>query len=283
MVWTRTLSHLRTRLALRFLRSRAGSMWFSGLHQHEREELLLATWRSCNAGLDWRQKYELLGAAYDDRRMRNYSLASSAHIARIYGLFDVVSSIRRVGGEIVECGVGRGVSLAVLAYAVAFFELDKAVYGFDSFAGFPPASVEDVGSRVETSGQTPSGWFDTSPELVVAALERDRQQPESLLTRSNVQVAIVPGFFAETLADKLPHAIALLHVDCDLYESTRTVLEACLPRVAPGGVVLLDEYGEERWPGATTAVDEICKGTGLLPQWLHSAQRYIIQVPEAGC
>ena len=40
----------------------------------------------------------------------------------------------------------------------------------------------------------------------------------------------------------------LVWVDCDLYSSTKTVLDALAERMVPGTVLVFDEYlGNERW------------------------------------
>ena len=76
---------------------------------------------------------------------------------------------------------------------------------------------------------------------------------------------VVPGFFEASLPGSLPEEIFLLHVDCDLYDSTKVVLKLCLPKVAKGGMIILDEYTDqlERRPGAPLAVDEELSGTGF--------------------
>lgn len=51
-------------------------------------------------------------------------------------------------------------------------------------------------------------------------------------------------------------AIALLHLDVDLYESYKTALDWLWPFVSPGGIVTFDEYRSEAFPGATRAIDE---------------------------
>ena len=33
-----------------------------------------------------------------------------------------------------------------------------------------------------------------------------------------------------------------MHVDCDIYSSTKTVLELTIPRLAPGAVIVFDEF-----------------------------------------
>ncbi len=47
----------------------------------------------------------------------------------------------------------------------------------------------------------------------------------------------MPGFVAD-----LEEPIALLHIDCDLYSSTVTVLEHCGPFLTEGTVVVFDEF-----------------------------------------
>jgi hypothetical protein len=51
-------------------------------------------------------------------------------------------------------------------------------------------------------------------------------------------------------------SIALLHLDCDLYESYKLALETFYDKVQPDGVIMFDEYADERWPGARKAIDE---------------------------
>ena len=48
--------------------------------------------------------------------------------------------------------------------------------------------------------------------------------------------------------------LALAHVDCDWYDSVRTCLERIVPRLVPGGVLVIDDY--YRWSGCRSAVDD---------------------------
>jgi len=68
----------------------------------------------------------------------------------------------------------------------------------------------------------------------------------------------------ETIPTSAPEAIALLRLDTDWYDSTAHELRHLYPRLVPGGVLIVDDYGEMQ--GQKQAVDEFCQqnGTALL-------------------
>jgi hypothetical protein len=184
--------------------------------------------------------------------------------AHVVGLYAAVAETASVPGSVVECGVGHGGSLVALARANELFSPDRRVIGFDSFRGFSPGAPQDVGPRVHTPGKVVSGWDDTSVSLIDALLDAPAE--------------LVPGYFAETLQGGLPLEISLLHVDCDLYEPTHLVLQLGLPRLSTGGMVIFDEYDQTRWPGSTTATDEVLANYGMEPAWDPLLARHVLRV-----
>lgn len=117
-------------------------------------------------------------------------------------------------GLTLECGVYFGRSLRVIA------EHSRGdVHGFDSFEGLPEAWKENEGAGAySTGGLLPQGL------------------PE--------RVRLHPGWFEHTLPPFFARhgaPIRLLHVDCDLYSSTRTVLDAADPFLVPGSIVVFDD------------------------------------------
>lgn len=117
-------------------------------------------------------------------------------------------------GIIVECGVFHGRSINLMAKWTG-----REIHGFDSFEGLPE----------EWTGHNPAGSYSAGGRL-----------PE---VPANVQLH--PGWFEDTLppfAAGLSDPIALLYVDCDLYSSTCTVLEHLGPHLAPGALLVFDEY-----------------------------------------
>ncbi len=120
-------------------------------------------------------------------------------------------------GAYAEFGVFQGETLGFIADRI-----DTVVYGFDSFEGLP----EDWFLRVLKSSYTLGG-----------------EPPKIGCSQQNYR--IVKGMFAETLPKFLAAVsgkMALVHIDCCLYSSTRTVLEGLADRLAPGTVVVFDEY-----------------------------------------
>jgi O-methyltransferase len=72
------------------------------------------------------------------------------------------------------------------------------------------------------------------------------------------QIHFVEGPVEETVPGSAPAELALLRLDTDWYESTKHELEHLYPRLARGGVLILDDYGY--WQGARRAVDEYLAG-----------------------
>ena len=213
-----------------------------------------------------------------DRFLKSYPVLYSHEAARVYGFFELLKGLKQVPGDLVECGVGRGRFLTIFAFANDFFELDKTVYGFDSFSGFPIASEEDFGTRVKHKEKI-SGWDDVEMEMIHHVLNHDvdAEGSKSLTQGNSDSVKLIKGYFCDTLGDNLPAKIAFLHLDADLYQSTVDVLNACIPKMASGSVIVFDELHEtEKWPGVHKAVEELCKPQGHFPVWDPALQRYKI-------
>jgi hypothetical protein len=67
-------------------------------------------------------------------------------------------------------------------------------------------------------------------------------------------VRFIRGPVEETVPGQTPSRLALLRLDTDWYESTRHELHHLYPRLADGGVLIIDDYGH--WEGCRRAVDE---------------------------
>lgn len=133
-----------------------------------------------------------------------------------------------ISGDMVELGSLTGMTASVIQRTLQDFGSDKRLYLFDSFEGLPPIQPQDGECPLKPEN------FKTNPEHTVRRFEDlGLDQP-----------VMVPGWFSDTLPHRLPQQICFAHVDGDLYSSVRESLEAIYPRLGPGAVVLVDDYGE---------------------------------------
>ncbi|MDV6209724.1 TylF/MycF/NovP-related O-methyltransferase [Rhodococcus erythropolis] len=120
-----------------------------------------------------------------------------------------------IPGMALEFGVASGTTLRIVAEA--FTEREGTVAGFDVFSGLP--ETWRTGFPVGEFAQ------ESIPEVPGAQL--------------------VPGLFEDTLPSFLndeSDPVAFLHLDADLYSSTKTVLDLLGDRLVPGSIVVFDEF-----------------------------------------
>lgn len=173
---------------------------------------------------------------------------------RLMNAYDVVQHAERKGlpGAIVECGVFKGGSAAVMTMAASPV---RKVWLFDSFEGLPEPTAEDGPMAVEYSGHRVGGALEPIGQCV-GPLDIVKELFFEKLGVDVSRVVIRQGWFQETLplARHEIGPIAVLRLDGDWYDSTKVCLENLYDLVVPGGFVIIDDYGY--WEGCRRAVDE---------------------------
>lgn len=119
-----------------------------------------------------------------------------------------------VDGLLLEFGVFSGQTINLIAEKRS----QQPVYGFDSFEGLPEQWMPGASAGHFAVNSLPA--VRENVELVVGWFDR-----------------VLPTFL-----DNHPGNVSLLHVDCDLYSSTQTVLTQLRTRIVPGTVIVFDEY-----------------------------------------
>lgn len=175
---------------------------------------------------------------------------------RVFALRSAVRYIVQNGipGDIVECGVWKGGSM--MAVARTLLELGdrtRVLHLFDTFEGMPAPTASDVDyageeaqERLHRSGKDANVWAIAPLEQVKRAVLSVGYDPDKF--------RFVQGRVEDTIPGEAPSAISLLRLDTDWYESTRHELVHLFPRLSPGGVLIIDDYGH--WQGARRATDE---------------------------
>ncbi|MEU2026218.1 TylF/MycF/NovP-related O-methyltransferase [Streptomyces sp. NPDC016469] len=135
---------------------------------------------------------------------------------------------RGVPGDVVELGCYRGaMALWMRTVLDASGQSWRSIHVYDSFQGLPERGEKDPDLFA-------AGFLRADPEQLLALHDGwDRTPPK-----------IHPGWFADTLPDQLPAEIAFAYLDGDYYDSILTSLTACVPRMAPGGTLIVDDYAD---------------------------------------
>ena len=159
---------------------------------------------------------------------------------------ELARCFRQVPGLIVECGVWRGGMSASLASVLG---TDRAYYLFDSFEGLPaPKEFDGDKARQWSAGADPETFYDNCRAEQESAAEAMRLAGVKNFT-------LVKGWFEQTLPKfNPPEPIAILRLDGDWYDSTMCCLTYLYDKVAPGGVIVIDDY--HAWEGCTRAVHD---------------------------
>jgi len=173
---------------------------------------------------------------------------------RIFALIQATRYVsqNRLLGDIVECGVWKGGSMAAVARTlVSLRDTSRDLYLFDTFAGMSAPTMHDV----EYSGKQASQLLhdDARMRCDDAPLEAVRE----LLYATGYpreKLHFIKGKVEDTIPGTAPAAISLLRLDTDWYESTRHELVHLYPRLAGAGVLIIDDYGH--WKGSRQACDE---------------------------
>lgn len=163
-------------------------------------------------------------------------------------LIDLLESTLSLEGDVIECGVYRGSSLFRICRALKAGGADTVVYACDSFEGFP----DDRVTTRDTTLFRPLGKLRAKFRLAGDVPDRIRR----FSAHYGVPVQVVKGYFSNTLPSLTLRRLRFIHLDVDIYESYKECLERLYPLLTPGGVVVFDDYGSPKWPGAKRAVDE---------------------------
>jgi O-methyltransferase len=125
-------------------------------------------------------------------------------------------------GDFVECGVYRGSGIKTVVDYLGGKRFPKQFYGYDTYDYHPVP-----GHRFE--GQQ-AGFY-----------ESVRQRFDGY-----PQVHLIRGLIPDSFEDACPEKISYLHIDLNNAEAEIAALEVLFDRVAPGGIIILDDY---EWAG----------------------------------
>jgi len=209
-------------------------------------------------------------------KVRRYTMTSERGMAALSDAIDYLEA-RQLEGDFVECGVWRGGSSMMMAERLKLHgNTARNIYLYDTFEGMSEPTEHDVhlhsgksaAERLASASTTEAVW-------ALAPLDEVKSNLGSTGYPSE-KIHFVQGKVEETIPQTMPDKIALLRLDTDWYESTKHELEHLYPRLVPGGVLLIDDYGH--WAGSQKAVDAYFADAPLLLGRVDHTVRMAIKV-----
>lgn len=186
-----------------------------------------------------------------------YLSCDTSRIGKMIAHYELFKMVKEIPGEIIECGVFKGIALVRFAMFQKLFNIQspKKIIGFDTFGKFPEAQFsKDKNPRKK--------FLDVAGEYSIS-----KKQLIKVLKHKGIDifVELVEGDITKTVPSYLRShpelKISLLNLDVDLYEPSVAVLEYFYPRIVKGGVLIIDDY--IKFPGETKAVDDYFKGQNI--------------------
>jgi len=174
------------------------------------------------------------------QRIKEHTLVD---LYRCYELWKLVEqSAKLEKGSLIEIGVWRGGSAALISAMAKHCAIQDPLYLCDTFTGVVKANEKDANY---VGGE----HADTSQDIV-----------ESLFRSLDLNNAtILQGVFPDQTGSRIVSGemFRFCHIDVDVYQSAKDITEWVWPKLVPGGLVVFDDYGAQSTGGVTRYVNEL--------------------------
>lgn len=177
-------------------------------------------------------------------------------------VFEIMKKCLDVPGHMVEFGCWEGANLIFMAKVLQLLQPNtyKHVYGFDSFEGLQIFSPEDGNNVQEFLGKYKGNY-----EVLQTMINFFGMDEWVHLIKGNA-LETIPQFEK----DYSHLMFSLAYIDFDLYEPCKAALEYVSKRIAPGGIIILDEALTNFWPGEGKALIEFLSDKGAGGYTMHN-------------
>jgi hypothetical protein len=181
---------------------------------------------------------------------------------------------RRVAGKFLEIGCYRGSSGSVALHYMNEAGIHRDAHFFDVFDGFVYDAAKQSADAIWADSHATEGI-----DSVRARLKRHERADRGLrvfVTRHNIVEEKIPGEI---------DAIAVANIDVDLYEAVKAALAKVATRMAPGGIMIVEDPGHTpALVGARVALDEFLateQADKFIPIHMESGQTFLIRKDAA--
>ena len=202
-----------------------------------------------------------------------YATADPSRFSKFISHLEFFRQTADVRGEIMEFGIFKGNSFFRW---IKFRDLleqtsSRKIIGFDIFGDFPEAGFEADKMKRDAFVSETKGGKSISYEEIQSLLREQQLDRNVEIIKGDILVEL------DAYLETNPHLkISLLHIDVDLYEPTKLILERLYEKVTKGGIIILDDYGA--FAGTNKAVDDFFGGQAQVKKLPYSnAISYIVK------
>lgn len=182
---------------------------------------------------------------------------------RAHMLLEFIRATNAVPGDVCELGVYKGSTAYIMGHMIAELGRAKTLYLCDTFAGTP--LMESEKDNHARAGQ----YVNTDIKSVKAFL------------KDYLDFTILcPGIIPKSLEILKEMRFSFVHCHLNLYESTASALAFMVPRLFPGGMLLIEDYGLKSCAGSKAASDEYCARENLPLIHLPTGQGLILRTAK---
>jgi hypothetical protein len=182
-----------------------------------------------------------------------YEKSDSSRLLKLLAQFELYKKINNVKGDIYEFGVFKGTGVIKWAtFRMASSDkFKRKIFAFDTFGKFPKSSYSKDKEFLNE--------FINDAGINSYSLNKIKQ---IIKKKKFENIKFIKGDINKTLIEFIKKnkraSIALLHIDVDIYEPTKCILENLFDKVSKNGIVIFDDY--KKFPGETKAVNDFLKG-----------------------
>lgn len=150
--------------------------------------------------------------------------------------YEMIFNTKKINGDIVEFGVWNGNNLLAIKKIIDYFNLNKKVYGYDHFKGMP----------IHTKDRKRNN-FVGDIKVVKFFINFFKLKKINLINDNFLNLKNHIKKFKK---------LSIVYIDCDIYETTKIILEYCSPKLSKGGLIVFDEGNQKKGLGETKAARE---------------------------
>lgn len=230
-------------------------------------------YRVINTAASENDKYFELDATIKIK-IKPYTMLNDIRLKNIIDTMNCISQ-NKIDGDIVECGVWKGGSVALMAHTMLKNNDLRNLHLFDAFDEIcqPDAAVDgtrairEVGGLDNAKGKLEPVKGIYNNDTIGGA--GNEEQVLHLLTEDigfpSEKIHLHKGWFQDVLPTTKHEIkkIALLRLDGDWYASTKVCLDHLFEKLIIGGILIVDDYGA--YEGCKKAVDEYCQNNNIYP------------------